>query len=292
MKRILLLLSVAISIQSMEMVEKEKGRITPSSSASSSGSDAVVSPFENVDLASASPQKEIIIVRSLEDLETIMKSQGVTFKEKASKRLSIVYMPNIKLDEVKKEVAQKPAAVNKDKDVEKGLPSEPNDFEEIFDFFSKCILDKTQVDITPIKRRLIEEFEKAHNTPPPTPHDDEKTQKVQKTKKAVDVLRTATQYQASARTQRAQQVKQSPILHQAREPKPLEILSTVASVANDPAVHDNLQTVEHLVMGLLSQKLGETQDSKTRTTWVTAAIGGGSSIAAAVIAYLATKKTC
>ena len=144
------------------------------------------------------------------------------------------------------------------------MPSEPNDFEEIFDFFSKCILDKAQVDITPIKRRLIEEFEKAHNTPPPTPHDDEKTQKVQKTKKAVDVLRTATQYQASARTQRAQQVKQSPILHQAREPKPLEILSTVASVANDPAVHDNLQTVEHLVMGLLSQKLGETQDSKTK----------------------------
>ena len=84
-------------------LEKEKGRITPSSSASSSGSDAVVSPFENVDLASASPQKEIIIVRSLEDLETIMKSQGVTFKEKSSKRLSIVYMPNIKLDEVKQE---------------------------------------------------------------------------------------------------------------------------------------------------------------------------------------------
>ncbi len=222
-----------------------------------------------------------IIVRTPEALQQLLSARGVVLNEGAKHR-SIVYMPELDI----RGIAGDP---------EKGYHQDPDvkDFEEIFAVFASYLKGKCKndVDLSPIKNKLIKKFQDAHCTPPPTPHDDDHTKEAQKTKAAVHALHTASQYQATVRTHRQQQLEQHPHLQHARDPKASEAIGWLQSIATSE-VKDGLEAAEHAALELLSQKTQETTTTLSRTrVWGT--IGGGVvAVVVGVVTNLLTRKDC
>lgn len=317
MKKFLLILVASCSVWAMdppkghkEDQNKQKER-TSNLSSSSSGSGAEASSFMTIELhrkgsptldtARLKEQGKIVIsdedLHNLAALEEILKQKAGSKVEK-EKRKSIIYMPELDLAALERDFSsgsvKKGQTRGQTPDLEKGGSSEELDekaMEQAFEFFAHYMKDKSQnpdLDLKVIKSDLIKKFKKAHTTPPPTPNDNPKIQKRQKTKQAVDVLRKGSVYQATARTKRAQ-LPQSPALNRAREPRPLEILN---SIINEPEVHESLQSVEQMVVNLLAQKNQQTQNSLTNTRYGGALATVVTGVATAVITYLGTKKSC
>lgn len=307
-----MLLGIGSTVITMEppLGHKDKEKDRKSASSSSSGSDGQVSAFDEIELhRRESPQLDtarlkqlgkIVIsdedIVNLEALEQALKQKGS--KVEKEKRKSIIYMPQLDLAALARDLSggsvQKGKTRGKLPDLEKGEASEGLDeqaIEQAFEFFAHYMKDKLEnpdLDLKVIKSALIKKFKKAHNTPPPTPNDNPKIQKRQKTKQAVDALRKGSVYQATARTKRAQ-LPQSQALNRAREPRPLEILS---SIINEPEVHECIQSVEQMVVNLLAQKNQQTQSSLTNTRYGGAIATLISAGASALITYLSTKKSC
>lgn len=306
-----MLLGMGTIIISMEPPQghkdaKEKDR--KSASSSSSGSGGQISAFENIELhrrdspqldtARLKQQGKIVIsdedLVNLAALEEILKQKGSKVDQK-EKHKSIIYMPQLDLVALGRDLSGGSVKRGQQLDVEKGSSEELDQqaMEQAFDFFVHYYKDKSQkpdLDLKVIKADLIKKFKKAHNTPPSTPNDntDAKIQKQQKRKQGVIALRKGSAYQATARAKRAQ-LPQSPALNRARDPRPLEILT---SLMNEPEVQDGLQSVEQMVVDLLAQKNQQTQSSLTNTRY--GAILGPilSAVASALITYLGTKKSC
>lgn len=308
-KLVLLVWAFPVTIIAMDPPLKLKDRKDVSSS-SHSNSGGEVSEFQTIeihrkgspalDTARLKQQGKIVIsdedLHNLAALEEALKQKGS--KVEKEKRKSIIYMPQLDLAALARDLSggsvKKGQTRGQMPDLEKGGSSEELDeqaMEQAFEFFAHYMKDKSQnpdLDLKVIKSDLIKKFKKAHNTPPPTPNDNPKIQKRHKTKQAVDALRKGSVYQATARTKRAQ-LPQSPALNRAREPRPLEILS---SIINEPEVHESIQSVEQMVLNLLSAKQQQTQNSLTNTRYggvIGAVVTGGVS---ALIAYLGTKKSC
>jgi hypothetical protein len=284
-KIILLVMGISFSLISMEPIggHKDKMRADTSSNVSSgcnrsSGSVVSNSQFEAVDLQdkkekSGLDRGSIIVVHTQEDLERILQQQGVQMQTSQGKHRSIVLMPRMDMD-----------ALNTDL----GHPND-QDFKEVFNFFKETLKQHHDIDISKIERRLTGKLKEIHDSPPNSPVLGKDAHKLQKAQSAVKILRRASVHQSTIRSERPQLVKKSPVFQKARDPKPLEIIQ---EIAQDPNVQDNLNILKDLAFQLLNEKLNDTQDSKTKTTWVGAAATVGGAIASALITYLSTKKSC
>jgi hypothetical protein len=285
-KIILLVMGISCSLISMEPLggHKDKVRSDTSSNVSSggnrsSGSAASSLPLEVIDLqdnkknTSGAGHGSIIVVHTQEDLERILQQQGVQIQTSQGKHRSIVLMPRMDMD-----------ALNTDL----GHPND-QDFKEVFNFFKETLKQHHDIDISKIERRLTEKLKEIHDSPPNSPVLGKDVNKLQKAQSAVQILRRASIHQSTIRTERPQLAKKSPVFQKARDPKPLEIIQ---EIAQDPNVQDNLNILKDLAFKLLNEKLDDTQDSKTKTTWVGAAATVGGAIASALITYLSTKKSC
>lgn len=308
MKKLLfLVLMISCSLIAMDepprlakLKERESG-----SNNSSSGSDSQASAFDNVELhRHGSPtldtarleQEGKIVIRNEQDIQKYaaeLQKRGIVIDSKTEKGrpASIVYMPELSAIPTLNMAAivrDKPNQGKRTPDLEKGSSNQSNqgepDFEKAFEYCLKYLKEKKDMDISQVKNRMIEKFKKAHNTPPDSPKSSR-----QKTKKVVQALHDASQYHETARTKRTQEIQRNPVLQSAREPRALEVIN---ALIKDPEVHSGLEAMEQIAFKLLSKKLTETQDSKTKTTWVTASIGALASIIAAGLTYLGTKHSC
>lgn len=313
MKKLLfLMLGISCYLISMEPQDGHKDRVSTSSSSSGSGGE--VSAFENVglhrkgsptlDTARLQQQGKIVITDAdinnlarLAALEEELKKKGSRV-ENSDKRRSVIYMPQLDLLALERDLSggsvQKQKKRGEPADLEKGNLSEEWDKEALkqaYEFFVHYYKDKhnsPDLDLKAIEKDLLSIFKRAHNSPPSTPNDKPEVQKDQKTKQALAALRKGSVYQATARTRRAQ-LPQSPALSRAREPRPLEILSTII---NEPEVHESIQTVEQMVVSLLAQKHQEAQNTLTNTRWGGGAVSLVGMLLTGVITNIITKKSC
>lgn len=302
-------MGISCSLISMEPQgghqDKSKTRISASSN-SSSDSHGEISAFTTIELhregsstldtARLKKLGKIVItdIADIAALEEALKQKGSQV-DRQGKRKSIIYMPQLDLVAMTRDLSNGSTHKSQNLDLEKGSYEglEKQAMEEAFDFFVHYMKDKSQnpdLDLKAIKTDLIKKFKKAHNTPPATPSDtaNAKMQTLQKRKQGVLALRKGSAYQATARAKRAQ-LPQSPAMNRARDPKPLEILT---SLMNEPEVQEGLQNVEQLVLNLLAEKNKQTQSSLTNTRYggiLATLISAGAS---ALITYLGTKKSC
>lgn len=324
-----MLLGIGTTIVGMEpplelKVTKDKDRKSASSSSqSSSNSGGQISGFEAialnepVKLDTARLEKDgKIPIRNMDDLVRVLKAQGIDIEkfheieqaqEKNQKRASLVYAPEIptlNMANVKRDISNQSGG-KKTPDLEAGSNEEENiSMEDAVNFFVSCMHEKhahnkskkTGIDLEPIKPDLIKKFKIAHNTPPPSPHEDNsEVQDLQKIKKGVAALRKASYYQITARANRDQQLPQSPATKRVRELKPLEILRGVGGITNDPEVHDNVQALEHMALSILSQQAGRTKQVETtlaRTQYGGGTVAGLVIVLTGIITNIITKKTC
>lgn len=318
MKRIVfgILLGNMINVTAMEPQggHKDKERIgkvvsSQSGSSSSSGSHGEVSVFDAIELhrngspaldtARLQQQGKIIIkdedLQNLAELERKLKLAGSRV-ESSEKRKSVIYMPELNLAAMGRDLSGGSVYRGQAGDLEKGNSHddlEQQAMEETFAFFLQYMKDKSQnpnLDLKVIKSDLLKKFKKAHNTPPTTPNDtaNTKIQKLQKRKQGVVALRKGSTYQATARAKR-ELLPQSPALSRARDAKPMEILTALMA---EPEVQEGLQSIEQLVVNLLAEKNKQTQSSLQNTRYggiLATLISAGAS---ALITYLGTKKSC
>lgn len=310
MKNILLLImGMSCSLISMEPQEghkdKSKARVSASSN-SSSDSNGHAAGLEVIDLhheGSSTVDKERlkqlgkIVISDIADiaaLEEALKQKGSQVDQQ-DKRKSIIYMPQLDLATMTRDFSSGSVYKGPNIDLEKGSSEdlEKQAMEEAFEFFVHYMKDKSQnpdLELKAIKKDLIKKFKKAHNSPPSTPNDtaNTKVKKLQKRKQGVMALRKGSAYQLTARAKRAE-LPQSPALNRARDPKPLEIIT---SLMNEPEVQEGLQSVEQLVVNLLAEKNKQTQSSLTNTRYGGVLATLISASASALITYLSTKKSC
>lgn len=286
---ILVLLGLGTTIISMDppfgLKAKEKERNEKeSNSSTTSGSGASLSQFEAINLKDA-PQpgktqgKGIIVIHSLEDLDRLMKDRGIDLDE-IDKHNSIVYLPKMDLVALEREITPQ---------------HDEEHFVEVVNFYKELLKQNSGKDISKIERRLAQKFKELHDSPPATPHEEENEEKrkaaeqFNQAQKAVQALRLAAVHQSTLRTNREQDKKRSPVgRRMPREAKPFEILERVAA---DPNVQENLKVLETIAFNLLGEKVTETQNSKTTTTWVTAGIGALATIGSSLITYFSTKNS-
>lgn len=289
MKKISLLGTVffGLGLKGMEPVGGHLERIASkqkdlqSNSSGSSSSKGAISAFEEIDLEVGKEpvqSSSTIIVRSIEDLERMLKERGFSVNDGKSKRNSIVYVPKMDIDAIKRENTP---------------PSGEEDFKGVVVVFKEHLKNHGGKDISKIERRLAEKFREIHQTPPNSPLTANDMSTLKQAQKAIEVLHKASIHQSTLRTRREQEVRRSPALSGTRDPKPAEIVDIVAK--ENPEVQSDIKVLEDLAFKLLTEKLTETQDSKTWTMWVTAGIGFGGTIISGVISgvltYIATKKS-
>ncbi|GMU19831.1 MAG: hypothetical protein AMXMBFR12_10220 [Candidatus Babeliales bacterium] len=284
--------------------EKDRGTSSYSSSDSGSGSKGQKSFLENIELhRKDSPQLNTarleqegkIVVKNLDELARILNERGIQLvnaTQKEEKRASIIYMPEVpalNLGAITRDISnQKKASTTPD--LEKGSSNQSNqsepDFEKMFDFYLMYLREHKDMDICQIKKRMINKFKKAHNSPPPSPQASPKEIKRENAKKVVRVLHDASCYHETARTKRTEDIQRSPQLTSARPPKALEVLN---ALVKDPEVNKGLDELESIAYRLLSEKLTDTKSAKLRSEIVGGVVSVVGTVASAVITYLVTK---
>lgn len=285
--------------------DKDKNRVSANSSSSSGSGSTGESGMTTIELhrrgsptldtARLQQQGKIVISNAgdLLKLEEALQRQGVQLGSRVGERRSIIYLPQLDLAVVARDMSGGSANKPHVMDVEKGSSEELDNqaMEQAFNFFVNYMKEKSEnpdLDLRYIKKDLIKKFKKAHNTPPPTPNDNPKIARRQQTKQGVEALRKASYVQQTARTKRAELPK-TPISNRTREPKPLEI---VESLLNDPAMQEGIQSLEKMVINLLAERNQQTQTSLNNTRYGGIIGALASAGLTALVTYLGTKKNC
>lgn len=299
-------------------LSKEKSRMSGTSSSSSShgGSGSAVingegSDFTSVELhRKGSPQLDTarlkeqgkIVISDVSDLLKLQESlekQGVQLGGRSGERRSIIYMPQLDLAAVARDMSGGSVYRSQPLDLEKGSSDDHDTqaMEQACDFLVHYMNEKVNnpnIDFKTYKKDLVKKFKKAHSSPPPSPHDAQnpklysKLQRRQKTKQATEVLRKASYVQQTARTRRAE-LPPVPLSDRTREPKPVEI---VESLLADKAVQEGMQTLETMVLSLLAERNKQTESSLTNTRYGGVIGALASAGLTALVTYLGTKKSC
>jgi hypothetical protein len=224
----------------------------------------------------------IIIVNSLEEMSKYLKDQngGVSLAigdtitqnviEKNNKKEKLqdkpfVYIPPFNMDDVEKALSKKP---------------QKEEFEELVDLIAQA----SGKDLTQIKKRLAAKLEEHHETPPSSDEAKDDQQIVMNLRQALAQHKTISTKRNEHLAQNNPRAAKAELVR----PPTLSELFELGNVGDK----SQLQKIELMIHNLMSQKLSETQDSKTKITW--AAIVGPivSAALTAGLGYLTGKKTC